>query len=55
MSRYEYLCHTCKKLFSKILSQAEYEEADICCPHCGSKEIEPCRSAFPAIPWKKSA
>ncbi len=32
----EYLCHACKKTFSKVLTLAEYEECEVVCPHCGS-------------------
>jgi rRNA maturation endonuclease Nob1 len=52
---YEFLCHNCRKLFSKVLSRVEYEEADVCCPYCGSKDVEQCRTAFPGIARKKSA
>lgn len=55
MSRYEFLCHNCKKLFSKLLTRLDLEEADVCCPYCGSKEVEQCRTAFPGAAWKKSA
>ncbi len=54
MPRYEFFCHTCKKLFSKILSLVDYEEGEILCPHCSSKEVEQCWSAFNAIMSKKS-
>ena len=55
MPRYEFFCHNCKKLFSMVLSLVDYEEGDILCPHCGSKEVEQCWSAFNAITSKKSA
>jgi len=55
MPRYEFVCHNCKKLFSRILSLVDYEEREVLCPHCGSKEVEQCRSAFSAITSKKSA
>ena len=55
MSRDEYFCHACKQLFSKTLSPAEYEEGDVVCPHCGSKEVEQRGSAFAVITSKKSA
>jgi len=44
-----------KKLFSKILSLVGYEEGDILCPHCGSKEVEQRWSVFSVITSKKSA
>ena len=55
MPRYEFICHDCKKLFSKILSVVDYEEGEVLCPHCGSKEVEQFWSAFSAITSKKSA
>ena len=54
MPRYEYFCLNCKKLFSRILSLVDYE-GEVLCPHCGSKELEQCRSAFSAITSKKIA
>jgi putative FmdB family regulatory protein len=55
MPRYEFFCHNCKKLFARVLALVDYEEGDILCPHCGSKEVEQCWSAFSAITGKKSA
>ena len=55
MSRYEFFCGNCKRLFSTILSLVDYEKGGILCPHCGSKEVEQCWSAFGAITSKKSA
>jgi putative FmdB family regulatory protein len=55
MPHYEFFCHDCKKSFSKILSLADYEEAKIICPHCGSKKVEQRWSAFSVITSKKSA
>ena len=45
MPRYEFFCHNCTKLFSKILSLVDYEEGEVICPHCGNKNIEQCWSA----------
>jgi len=55
MPRYEFLCLNCKKHFSKTLSLIDYENGEVFCPNCGSKEVEQCRSAFSAITSKKSA
>jgi putative FmdB family regulatory protein len=55
MPRYEFFCHNCKELFSTVLSLVDYEEAEVLCPHCGSKEVEQRWSAFTAITSKKSA
>ena len=52
---HELFCHACKKSFSKVLSPVDYEKGEALCPHCGSKEVEQCRSAFFAISSKKSA
>jgi putative FmdB family regulatory protein len=55
MPHYEFFCHDCKRLFSKILSLVECEEGEVVCPHCGSKNVEQRWSAFSAISAKKSA
>jgi len=56
MPHYEFLCHACEKIFTKILTLAEYEEGKVVCPHCGSnKEVEQSWSAFYAISPKKTA
>ena len=55
MPHYEFLCHNCKKLFSKILSLIDYDEGEIPCPYCCSKEVEQCWSVFSTITSKKSA
>ena len=55
MPHYEFFCHACKKSFSKVLSLVDCEEGEVLCPHCGSKEVEQCWSAFSAITSKKSA
>jgi len=55
MPHYEFFCHACKKVFSKILSLEEYEEGEAICPRCGSKDVEQTWSAFYAITSKKSA
>lgn len=55
MPHYEFFCHDCKKLFSKILSFADYERDVVMCPKCGSKNVEQRWSAFSVITLKKSA
>jgi putative FmdB family regulatory protein len=55
MPHYEFFCHECKKLFSKICSIVEYERDRVVCPKCGSKNVEQRWSAFTAITSKKSA
>lgn len=55
MPHYEFFCHECKKLFAKILSLVDYEEGEVVCPHCGSKDVEQRWSAFSVLTTKKSA
>jgi len=55
MPHCEIFCHACKKLFSKILSLADYEKGEVVCPKCGSKNVEQRWSAFTVITSKKSA
>ncbi|PYX53395.1 MAG: FmdB family transcriptional regulator [Acidobacteria bacterium] len=52
---YEFICHACKKTFSKILALVDYKEGEILCPHCGSRNLEQRWSAFSVITSKKSA
>jgi putative FmdB family regulatory protein len=40
MPEYDFFCHACNRPFSKTLTPAEYEEAAVICPHCGSEEVE---------------
>jgi putative FmdB family regulatory protein len=54
MPQYEFLCLTCKKKFSVILTVAEYEKGEIACPKCGSKKVEQQWAAFFAVTGKKS-
>ncbi len=55
MPHYEFLCHTCKKTFSRILTIAEHDKEKVTCPHCGSRNIEQRWAAFYAVTSKKSA
>lgn len=55
MPHYEFFCNACKRTFSKVLSLVDYEEGEVRCPSCGSKEVEQRWSAFTAITSKKSA
>ena len=52
MPHYEFFCHNCKKIFSRILL-VDYKEGKVACPHCGSKEVEQCCSVFAPITSKK--
>jgi putative FmdB family regulatory protein len=55
MPQYEFYCRACKKSFGQGLKLVDYEEGDIACPHCGSREVEHRWSVFSAIASKKSA
>ena len=55
MPHYEYFCHACKSSFSKTLTQVEYEEGGVACPHCDSEEVEPRVSAFYPVSSKETA
>ena len=37
MPRYEFLCLNGKKLFCKTLFLVDYEDGEVCCPHCGQQ------------------
>lgn len=54
MPQYTFLCRSCNKEFSKILTLSEYEKGQITCPHCGSKNLEQRWAAFYAVTSKKS-
>jgi putative FmdB family regulatory protein len=53
MPHYEFLCHDCQKFFDKILLRADYEEGEILCPHCSSKNVEQ-RWAFQTLTSKRA-
>lgn len=55
MPHYDFICHACKKLFSKILTLSEYEKGKMTCPNCGSRKLEQQISTFYAVTSKKSA
>lgn len=55
MPHYEFFCTPARSSFSKALSLVDYEEGEVLCPHCGSKEVEQCWSAFATITSTKSA
>jgi putative FmdB family regulatory protein len=46
MPHYEFFCHDCKRLFSKILSLVDYEKGHVASPKCGSKNVEQRWSAY---------
>ena len=55
MPHYEFLRHTSKKTFSKILTTARHEKEKIACQHCGNHKVEQRWAAFYAVTAKKSA
>lgn len=54
MPEYSFYCQACEKLFSKVLTLAEYEKGGVTCPHCGSTKVEQRWAAFYAVTSKKS-
>ena len=56
MAQYDFLCQTCKKFFSTILTLADYDQDRIICPYCGSSDVEQGRwVALRALLSSKSA
>lgn len=67
MPHYQFLCRSCKKVFSQILSLVDHEEGDVYCPtfdykegdvrcpNCGSEDVEQRWSAFDALTSKNAA
>ena len=54
MPQYDFLCRSCKKEFSKVLTISEYEKGGIVCPLCKSKDVEQRWAAFYGVTSKKS-
>lgn len=55
MPIYEYLCLTCHKTFSQILTLAEAEKQKVVCPHCHGSKVKQSPSTFYAVTSRKSA
>lgn len=56
MPTYDFLCRSCKRLFSKALTLADYDESETACPYCGSQDVEQGRwVAFQKLLSKKGA
>lgn len=55
MPQYEFICNSCKKLFSKKLTLAEYEEGPVICPNCRSDDVEQRWTSLHVVTSKKSA
>jgi len=54
MPQYEYLCLSCGKKFSAILTLREHNQGKRKCPDCGGSKIEQQWAAFFATTSKKS-
>jgi putative FmdB family regulatory protein len=59
MPQYEFVCHECKTEFHQVLTLAEFEgyeetKEKLCCPKCGSLDVEQAWTAFFAVTSKKS-
>jgi putative FmdB family regulatory protein len=55
MPQYEFICHSCKKVFPKQLTLAEYEEGQVICPVCQSDDVEQRWTSLHVVTSKKSA
>lgn len=54
MPHYEFICHDCNKGFLITLSQHDYQEGRVYCPHCGSDAVA-LHVALPILATKKGA
>jgi putative FmdB family regulatory protein len=54
MPTYEYLCLSCKKRFSVIMTIREYEKGKTKCPKCGKGRVKQQVTPFMAQTSKKS-
>ena len=54
MPTYEFVCASCSKSFTVILSLADYEKKKYKCPKCGSRKAKQQVTAFQAVTSKKS-
>jgi putative FmdB family regulatory protein len=54
MPTYEYLCQSCKKPFSVVMSIREYEKAKVKCPKCKKGRVKQQVTTFVAQTSKKS-
>ncbi|MHB8654410.1 MAG: FmdB family zinc ribbon protein [Terriglobia bacterium] len=54
MPTYDFVCHACKKTFTRLMSHAEIEKNNVICPHCKSNKTEQKPTAFFARSAKKS-
>jgi putative FmdB family regulatory protein len=54
MPTYSFVCHECKKEFTKLMTLADYEKKRVTCPECKSKKVEQKVAGFFAVSAKKS-
>jgi putative FmdB family regulatory protein len=54
MPVYDYICNDCKKSFETVLTLMEYDKERICCPRCGSKNVEQEAAEFFAVTARKA-
>lgn len=54
MPLYEFFCQQCDKTFSKVLTLAEYDDAEVTCPYCSGRQVVQEPSTFFAVTSKKS-
>ena len=54
MPQYEYLCKSCEKKFSTILTLAQHDGSKVKCPKCGGTKVDQQWAAFFATTSKKS-
>ena len=54
MPQYEFLCKDCNKVFTVVLTLAEYDKGNVTCPKCNGKNVEQRLAAFFAVTSKKS-
>jgi len=55
MPQYEYLCSSCDKKFSSVLTLADHDQGKVKCPKCGSTKVEQQWAAFFATTSKSWA
>lgn len=46
MPIFEFVCGNCGEDFEELLSRAEVDAGGVCCPKCGSAEVERRLSGF---------
>jgi len=54
MPMYDYTCQDCGKASLIVLTLKQYDQGDIKCPECGSKNLRRIYSTFTAHTTKKS-